>query len=45
MKNMKRKKKEMKSLLNGIISKIYRSRCNEEIKINRINKMKKYKSI
>ena len=31
----------MKNLLNDIKSKIYRSRCNEKIKINRINKMKK----
>ncbi len=31
----------MKSLLNDIKSKIYRSRYNEKIKINRINKMKK----
>ena len=31
----------MKNQLNDIKSKIYRSRCNEKIKINKINKMKK----
>ena len=36
-----KKKKEMKNQLNDIKSKIYRSRCSEKIKINKINKMKK----
>ena len=31
----------MKNQLNDIKSKIYRSRCSEKIKINKINKMKK----
>ena len=36
-----KKKKEMRNQLNDIKSKIYRSRCSEKIKINKINKMKK----